>query len=79
MIGLTLTVFGLCFISISIIVFLVCMLLGDDRNIEQDDRIKMAKFMRKYQNYVDGVRYCRRFLDFILSAPWRGFGAINQF
>ena len=56
MIGLTLTVFGLCFISISIIVFLVCMLLGDDRNIEQDDRIKMAKFMRKYQNYVDGFK-----------------------
>jgi hypothetical protein len=32
------------------------MLLGDDRNVEQDERIKMAKFMRKYQNYVDGVK-----------------------
>lgn len=45
-------VFGLCFIGISLIVFLVCILLGHKDDVSLfEEKIRMDKFMQKYEEY----------------------------
>jgi len=58
MITVTFMVFGACFLSISFIVFLACILLGSRKDIsnEYEETIKMKRFLRKYQKHVDGVK-----------------------
>jgi len=56
--GLILLVMGICFVSISFLVFLACMLLGSGKDVsmEYEESMKLKRFMRKYQNHVDGVK-----------------------
>jgi hypothetical protein len=45
-------VFGLCFIGISFIVFLVCILFGHKDDTQQfEERLRMDRFMKKYNEY----------------------------
>ena len=58
MITLIVLVIGICFLSISLIVFLACMVLGSGKDVsmEYEESIKLKRFMRKYQNHVDGIK-----------------------
>ena len=58
MVSLVLLVFGVCFIAISLIVFLACMLLGADKDIasEYEESIRMKRFMRKYLEHRNEIK-----------------------
>jgi len=57
MIGLISYVFLICFCVITGLVTAYCILFGAKKEMDTiDDSIKMKRFIRKYQNHVDGIK-----------------------
>ena len=57
MLTLILSVFGTCFLGITLLVVIYCVLFGGKSDLDDiDEQLKMKRFLIKYQNHVEGKK-----------------------